>query len=313
MTTRRRGFTLIELLVVIAIIGVLIALLLPAVQSAREAARRSQCTNNLKQIGLGMHNYHSALNSFMPGKLDCCWGTWKVSLMPYIEQTQLYNSWNWGSSTTEPTVGTLFRYGGAANTTVSRQRVMAYTCPSDTTNKPISSITSHSYAVNYGNTGFAQQATLNGIQFLGAPFMNVSAAIGGTGGRVFGLQDIRDGSSNTLLAGEVIMAQGADLRAFSWWGDAAGFTAYLAPNATQPDVIYTTAYCKYPFQQNPPCTGTPTATQPSMFGARSRHPGGLNVCLADGSVRFIKNSISYFTWQAISTTQGGEVVSSDAF
>jgi prepilin-type N-terminal cleavage/methylation domain-containing protein/prepilin-type processing-associated H-X9-DG protein len=315
MSARRRGFTLIELLVVIAIIGVLIALLLPAVQSAREAARRAQCTNNLKQIGLGMHNYISANNSLMPGKLDCCWGTWIVSLLPYIEQTQLYNAWNYGTSTNEPAERP-FRYSGPTNTTVSRQRINAYTCPTDTPSTPITALgaplTSHSYAANWGNTAGDQRATLNGINFGGAPFGNVSAALGG-GGRVFGLNDLRDGTSNTLLVAEVVMAQGSDLRAFSWWGDAAGFVSYLAPNSPQNDIIYTTSYCKYPYMQNPPCVDSATAGQPNMLGARSRHPGGLNVTLADGSVRFIKNSINYFTWQALSTTQGGEIISSDAF
>lgn len=92
MNVRRSGFTLIELLVVIAIIAVLIALLLPAVQAAREAARRSQCINNLKQIGLGMHNYESANGSFPPGEKGCCWGTWHVFILGYIEQTTLYNA-----------------------------------------------------------------------------------------------------------------------------------------------------------------------------------------------------------------------------
>src|SRR5881227_1150297 len=91
---RRRGFTLIELLVVIAIIAVLIALLLPAVQAAREAARRSQCVNNLKQIGLGVMNYESSIGCFPPGEKGCCWGTWNVFILPYIEQSALYNSWN---------------------------------------------------------------------------------------------------------------------------------------------------------------------------------------------------------------------------
>ena len=91
---RNRGFTLIELLVVISIIAVLIALLLPAVQSAREAARRAQCINNMKQLGLGMHNYHSAVNSLPPGKSDCCWGTWMTFVLPYLEQQNLQNSYN---------------------------------------------------------------------------------------------------------------------------------------------------------------------------------------------------------------------------
>src|SRR5262245_17985795 len=92
--SHRRGFTLIELLVVIAIIGVLIALLLPAVQQAREAARRIQCTNNLKQIGLAMHNYHDTVGSFPPARKGCCWGTWNIFILPYIEQASLYNAWN---------------------------------------------------------------------------------------------------------------------------------------------------------------------------------------------------------------------------
>ena len=94
MSRPRRGFTLIELLVVIAIIAVLIALLLPAVQAAREAARRIQCTNNLKQIGLAMHNYQSANNSLPPGIKGSIWGTWLVFILPYVEQGPLFNSWN---------------------------------------------------------------------------------------------------------------------------------------------------------------------------------------------------------------------------
>jgi prepilin-type N-terminal cleavage/methylation domain-containing protein len=96
MRKQRAGFTLIELLVVIAIIAVLIALLLPAVQAAREAARRSQCVNNLKQIGLAMHNYESSNGSLPPGQKSCCWGTWLVFLLPQVEQQALFNAWNFG-------------------------------------------------------------------------------------------------------------------------------------------------------------------------------------------------------------------------
>jgi prepilin-type N-terminal cleavage/methylation domain-containing protein len=100
---QRRGFTLIELLVVIAIIGVLIALLLPAVQAAREAARRAQCSNNLKQIGLGMHNYQSTYNCLPQGMRGCCWGSWLVPILPYVEQQALFNAWNsFGNNSGKP-------------------------------------------------------------------------------------------------------------------------------------------------------------------------------------------------------------------
>jgi len=313
MRRNHRGFTLIELLVVIAIIGVLIALLLPAVQAAREAARRSQCTNNLKQLGLAMHNYHNSLGSFPPGRMDCCWGTWQVYILPYIEQQPLYNAYNFfGNSTTDGADGGRFRYGGACNTTVTRSRISNLSCPSDSPNAPISSITSHNYAVNFGNTSMSQQATLNGVNFGGAPFGVVTASLTSKSGRTFGLSDMSDGSSSTFLAAEVIVGQGSDLRGFTWWGDASGFEAYIGPNSRQPDVIYDISYCKYPFLRNPPCTSATTAL-PSMFGARSRHPGGVNMAMGDGSVRFIKDAINIFTWQALSTTQGGEVVSSDAY
>jgi prepilin-type N-terminal cleavage/methylation domain-containing protein len=134
MKVRRPGFTLIELLVVIAIIAVLIALLLPAVQSAREAARRAQCTNNLKQIGLAMHNYHDQQGSLPPGLKGCCWGTWLVFTLPFIEQQPLYNAWNSFGNDQYETLGIQngsLRYDGQVNITVCSSRVNAYNCPSD--------------------------------------------------------------------------------------------------------------------------------------------------------------------------------------
>src|SRR5215213_6170551 len=130
---QRRGFTLIELLVVIAIIAVLIALLLPAVQAAREAARRAQCVNNLKQIGLAMHNYHDVNGSLPPGIKGCCWGTWILFVLPQIEQQSLFNAWNFGGDLLyyQGIYDAPLRYGGVANLTVSSSRVNAYLCPSD--------------------------------------------------------------------------------------------------------------------------------------------------------------------------------------
>src|SRR5262245_50065797 len=113
MSRTRRGFTLIELLVVIAIIAVLIALLLPAVQSAREAARRIQCVNNLKQIGIAMHGYHDGNGTLPPGTKASQWGTWLVFIMPYIELTPTYNAWNWAGNDENLATSALFSYQGA--------------------------------------------------------------------------------------------------------------------------------------------------------------------------------------------------------
>jgi prepilin-type N-terminal cleavage/methylation domain-containing protein len=156
---RLRGFTLIELLVVIAIIAILIALLLPAVQQAREAARRSQCKNNLKQLGLAMHNYHDVHNKFPVGHYSCCWGTWMVAILPYIEQAQLFSLYqnSGGNDATGP------RYGAAPNSTlVTNRRLSALSCPSDKDSRPIGNITSHNYVVNFGNTSLGQ-VTVNGV------------------------------------------------------------------------------------------------------------------------------------------------------
>lgn len=314
----RRGFTLIELLVVIAIIAVLIALLLPAVQAAREAARRSQCINNLKQIGLGVMNYESVNQSLPPGKKGCCWGTWTVFVLPFLEQTAIYNSWNFISGPDNDVGGTMFRYSGVGNSTVTKTRINAYSCPSDSPQTPSGGIHSHNYAFNYGNTGNAQQATLNTVQFAGAPFSDLyppGAPNNGSTQSAWGtrgLRDLTDGTSNTMISAEVVQGQGVDLRGFTHWGDASGFETYLAPNSTLPDCIYTTSYCKYPFGTNPPCIQS-TTTCPNMFASRSRHPGGVNVGMGDGTVRFIKNSISLFTWRAVGSTQGGEIISADAF
>lgn len=306
MIRRRTGFTLVELLVVIAIIGILVALLLPAVQAAREAARRTQCSNNLKQMGLAMHNYHDTFGKLPPqvGANGCCWGTWQVGILPYIEQQAMFDLYrnHGGNDATGP------RYGAAPNTTnVTTRRIKALTCPSDQVNSPIGGITSHNYAVNVGNTGaYGQPYTLNGITHQGAPF---SLRVGNTAQwGVFGLADILDGTSNTMMVGEVLQGKGTDLRGFTWWGDASGFSSYLGPNSKLPDAIYTAVYCNNLPLQNMPCQ-VATTSYPSMFGARSRHPGGVQVTLCDGSSRFVAQTIDINIWRALSTSQGGEVIS----
>jgi prepilin-type N-terminal cleavage/methylation domain-containing protein/prepilin-type processing-associated H-X9-DG protein len=317
MSRRSSGFTLVELLVVIAIIGILIALLLPAVQAAREAARRSQCMNNLKQLGIAMQNYHDVKKTLPPGMgpSGCCWGTWMPVTLAYMEQDQLAEQYvNWGGNdSTGP------RYGASPNNpNVTSKRIPTLTCPSDESNAPIPPMTNHNYSVNWGNTGYGQQANLNGVRFGGAPFSRakVESAVSASGAgipisRGVPLSEIIDGTSNTLLAAEVVQGRGRDLRGFTWWGDAAGFHTHLPPNSSQPDVIYTTTYCNSLPLLNLPCTGVPTTTAPSMFASRSRHPGGVQVVLCDGSARFVRSTISIVTWRNLSTIRGGEPVQLD--
>ncbi len=324
MLHRRRGFTLIELLVVIAIIAVLIGLLLPAVQSAREAARRAQCVNNMKQIGLGFHNYHDTMGTLPPGRKSCCWGTWLIFTLPYIEQQSLYNAWNSTADNRNAGIDWDRGYAGVTNTTVTRTRVETYNCPSDPASgtSPSGGIRTQNYVVNFGNTTEAQHQEFNGVRFGGAPFTDIGCPLifrdetvitmpGGVPS--IGLSAFTDGTSNTVLASENRIAQGGyDLRGFSHWGYGCNFVTYNPPNTSLPDVMQEISYCLRPIGKNPPCVGATTAL-PMMKSARSWHPGGVNAVMGDGSVKFIKNSINVFVWRALGSTGGGEVVSSDAF
>jgi prepilin-type N-terminal cleavage/methylation domain-containing protein/prepilin-type processing-associated H-X9-DG protein len=302
---RRRGFTLIELLVVIAIIAILIALLVPAVQKVREAAAMTQCRNNLKQLALGMQNYHSTFKKLPPGMSPgtvnfgdfyCCWGTWMVPILPYIDQGPafaLYQNYG-GDDSTGP------RYGAAPNTQVTTMRFAVMTCPADHPNAPLGGMTSHNYGVNYGNTTLYQNPTVvsAGItyKFGGAPFgVNVGSP----------LTNITDGTSNTIMFAEMIQGQRADLRGFSWWGPGSGIVTLAGPNTTSPDQMEA-GYCD-PADPNPPCTSTSPADGEIMY-ARSRHPGGLHVALCDGSVRFVNNNVTLAVWQALGTASGNDTV-----
>jgi prepilin-type N-terminal cleavage/methylation domain-containing protein/prepilin-type processing-associated H-X9-DG protein len=342
MSRHRRGFTLIELLVVIAIIAVLIALLLPAVQAAREAARRAQCTNNLKQIGLAIHNYHDANLVFPPARKGCCWGTWNIFILPYLEQTAAYNAWNsYGNNSGLPGyIDGTFRYFGSANITVANMSISAFLCPSDLGTNPNNPVTTtvngvryeckfRNYVVNQGNTNVGQMnypalTTPTLITFAGAPFYDEgspnidiqpqSSYFPGRNTRnIVGIAAITDGTSNTLAVSEVIMSQGSgDLRGFTQWGDATGFETNIGPNSSSPD--------QHDWSTNWP-NGPPLVPVPSnlsvnndkYYAARSRHPGGVNTAMCDGSVRFFKNSINIFIWRGLSTTNGGEVISADSY
>jgi prepilin-type N-terminal cleavage/methylation domain-containing protein/prepilin-type processing-associated H-X9-DG protein len=320
MNTKRHAFTLVELLVVIAIIGVLVALLLPAVQTAREAARRSQCQNNLKQIGLAMHNYEDTFKALPGGvgRWGCCWGTWQVRVLPFMEQKNLSDLYQ----NSDGNDATGIRYGAAPNSTnVTTKRIKSLTCPSDKPNAPISNITNHNYAVNFGNTSFFQ-ATLSGVPFLGAPFRAypgstsddgpINSAQVATFVNVYGvpvrLAEITDGTSNTLMIAEVRQGQGNDLRGFTWWGGASGIVTSFPPNTSLQDAV-TGGNCQNNLLTNPPCNALPaTQTAPRRMAARSRHPSGVQVTYCDGHVAFVPNTINFNLWQAIGSAHGGESV-----
>jgi prepilin-type N-terminal cleavage/methylation domain-containing protein/prepilin-type processing-associated H-X9-DG protein len=328
---RQHAFTLIELLVVIAIIAVLIGLLVPAVQKVREAANRMKCTNNLKQIAVANLNYESTFRTFLPGigKNGCCWGTWMIPILPYMEQENLGRIYiNFGGlDTTGP------RYSAGVNAQISRTRLPAFTCPSDEP-QLAGTNTKHNYVLNAGNTTFYQVAlplratptTPGYTPFLGAPFswytnsdLVWDSTVPWTGpgtpdpalgrmGRPIPVAEITDGTSNTLMASEAIQGRGNDLRGFTWWGGAAGFTTFMAPNSNEQDVI-TGGTCVQTTIPKMPCTTTSTAARARLMGARSLHPGGVNAAMCDGSVRFITDNISIIIWRALSTSQGGEVIS----
>jgi prepilin-type N-terminal cleavage/methylation domain-containing protein/prepilin-type processing-associated H-X9-DG protein len=326
----RRGFTLIELLVVIAIIAVLIALLLPAVQAAREAARRIQCTNNLKQIGLALHGYVESKGVLPFGQGPEPTNTWNgwsslVMLLPYLEQRSLYDSLNLdvpdGSAP-----------GVASNTTGQRTRISAFLCPSDSDR-----LTNPEGHNNY--------TACTGSK----PNMNDGITVGLFGGMygpgpyaptTVGLADITDGTSQTAAFSERAMGlgtyndgQGPDpltppgsvLRIDGLPSDADGvYRICLASDPHAAAAILSGLYSAgtfwhigtpYGARYNhvmPPdswsCAGQHT-DQAGAHTASSRHPGVVNVLLADGSVRASRSSINLAVWRALATRSGGEVVS----
>jgi prepilin-type N-terminal cleavage/methylation domain-containing protein/prepilin-type processing-associated H-X9-DG protein len=379
---RSGGFTLIELLVVIAIIAVLISLLLPAVQSAREAARRAQCTNNLKQIGLGLHNYHSAHNAFPPGRMspDCIlngalcsggnytsyafvnsgtpgmWaGYWSVHchILNYVEQVSAYNAMNFSA----PLSGQLQDAAGnvvSDNYTSFVLTQNTFICPSDPYNTGAGPGGENNYRANFGgSTPYAGGQT--------RPNNAVGGVTGGNGAFTIGpglsIATFTDGTSNTAAFAERTKGS-ASFSAPSPSDNYGifGFNITFNPQADA-DTLYQA--CLTPpstaifYQQGryasspgfglefsdgwgyswyiatlynhvaPPnwkgwdCgVGSSIMDVPSehaIVSARSQHPGGANTLLADGSVRFMKDSIAIQTWRALGTRNGGEVVSADSY
>jgi prepilin-type N-terminal cleavage/methylation domain-containing protein/prepilin-type processing-associated H-X9-DG protein len=335
-----RAFTLIELLVVIAIIAVLIALLLPAVQSAREAARRSQCTNNLKQIGLAIANYESALgcvvsgyvcsttpltsfgiNGFNPdpatGDNGPGWG-WLAMLLPQIEQSTVANAINYNLPTWVN-----------ENSTVTRVQLAIFNCPSANNpdafcpmvgadQKPLPAPNIQFARANYQyNTGWNDSSI--------AATINLDDTVKGCNGPMYrnsriSYAGITDGLSNTVFAGEkapyladatwVGIIPGA--RHFAYNAFASSGTGGVGVNYDYPSSFLAShsgpSLYESPLVIHPP--NSPLGHTDEMY---SLHPGGGNVLMGDGSVRFIKASINLLSWQSLNSRSGGEVISGDSF
>jgi prepilin-type N-terminal cleavage/methylation domain-containing protein/prepilin-type processing-associated H-X9-DG protein len=319
MLRRRPGFTLIELLVVIAIIAVLIALLLPAVQAAREAARRAQCVNNLKQLGLSMHNYESTNTTFPIGRMGSGYSypsvgdtsgslnrrTWLLSILPFVEQGAIFQATNFSRP-----------FYDISNTTTRMTSVASFHCPSDPFTNTISQANTPyprrkgNYLVNWGNTTYWQNGGQDPQPFVGPQDTVVFGGAPFTANYARPISYFTDGTSNTLLMAEIIVTQEnpTDTRGDFFNDDygCAMFMGYTTPNSVIPDQMNT--YCSYPYLTNPPCLNV----APVFLAARSYHSGGVNALLTDGSVKFFKNTINRTVWRALSTPIGGEVISADS-
>ncbi len=340
-----RGFTLIELLVVIAIIAVLIALLLPAVQSAREAARRSQCVNNMKQIGLAIFNYESSRGCLPPGNYgisyhnpysaNICDGSYPygmtlfTEILQFVEQSAQFNSINFQGDN-----------NSIRNNTAFNAKISSYLCPSDLPADPVPSnypgYSQGSYGANFGNTEVIATSNYPATD----PYCGYAISDGPFGANYhFRLADITDGTSNTIFVGETSRFRNDppgdsvngpninnvwnagegyyydnfgnnSVRALGFGDTYQQLNAPAVPADPTP-IFYFANPCPAP---NVQCWQLPAqASVWGQFGFRSFHPGGGNFLLGDGSVKFIKNTINLAIYRGLGTKAGGEIIGADQY
>lgn len=327
-TARRPGFTLVELLVVIAIIAMLVTLLLPAVNAAREAARRMQCSNNIRQLGLALHNYHGAHGEFPPGSIgrnpghantpyDLSYAVanglqrtpFFVHIYPFLEESNIYDAYDFERSTisqaTDP------------NSPITKS-LATMSCPSDTPQVGYACDGGNSldakgnYGLNWGALNFVAQASfvLNNAECKSAPAKCPAAPFHLEFGAKF--SKITDGTSHTLCMMEMLQAPaprgGPCDRRGRIWNDDTGTYQLMArdtPNSAAPDH----SRCVSQPQLNLPCVDDWSNPNNVYMISRSSHPGGVNVLLCDGSCHFVSEGIDLLTWQALSTMRGEEPVS----
>jgi prepilin-type N-terminal cleavage/methylation domain-containing protein/prepilin-type processing-associated H-X9-DG protein len=342
MISHRRALTLIELLVTVAIIGVLIALVLPAVHAAREAARRIQCVNNVKQLGLAIHNYHTIHNGLPPGRIwqqdlfgcyrasfsGCPDTPWFCLMLPQFEQSSLFNAFNFDLGVEGPWTPMPAGYFG--NSTVMGTKIGLFQCPSDRVvsfqippdwfaytegdlSGPI--LSKGNYAVCWGNTQWSQDSIMVNGRLV--PFLQ--SAFGHYGALRF--SSVSDGLSSTIFMSEILEGQLYDVRGVVWSTVPGGgsYMTRFVPNKFQDlysavvygDLLALPCFCvnEPPYL---PCSGGDSDFY-SYAGARSHHPGGVNALLGDGSVRFVKETIDPNLWVAIHSIRNSEIVDSQTY